>query len=346
MLRWRAREIRCRFRHPAPGGKPVVAAVDWGGTWIRIALATADGQLISQSRRPRPAGLADQCDLVRAEVVALAAHLRLRPAALGVGIAGIVRHGRVESAANVGIRKPFDLADRLRDRTGLPVLVVNDTQAAAIAEASQLGRGTHVLLTVGTGVGGAIVTGGRLVPGNGAAGDFGHMVVAVDGPRCACGGRGCLEQLVSGRILNAAAEQLARTRTSAWLAARAAKVGRVHAGDLDSAAQAGDGHAMDTLDRASSALVAGLCSIAAAIDPDMVILGGGLLSPASMLTRLVHERWHTARPPWSAMELQPALLGEEGGLRGAALLAAGLADRVDVSGRSIALGARGAEPAM
>jgi hypothetical protein len=60
----------------------------------------------------------------------------------------------------------------------------------------------------------------------------------------------------------------------------------------------------------------------------MVILGGGLLSPASMLTRLVHQRWHTARPRWSAIELQPVLLGEEGGLRGAALLAAGIADRV------------------
>jgi glucokinase len=311
---------------PATG--PVVAAVDWGGTWIRIALATADGQLIGQSRSPRPAGLADQCDLVRAEVVALAAHLSLQPAALGVGIAGIVRNGRVESAVNVGISQPFDLVDRLRDRIGLPVLVVNDTQAAAIAEATQLGHGTHVLLTVGTGVGGAIVAGGRLAPGNGAAGDFGHMVVALDGPRCVCGGRGCLEQLVSGRILNAAAEQLASTGTSPWLAARAAKVGRVHAGDLDSAAQAGDGHAMDTLGQASSALVAGLHSIAAALDPDTVILGGGLLSSASMLTRLVHQQWHTARPRWSGLELQPALLGEDGGLRGAALLAAGIADRV------------------
>jgi glucokinase len=299
-----------------------VATVDWGGTWIRTALATADRKLLGQSRRPRPAGLADQCDLVCVEVAALAVSLGLRPAALGVGIAGIVRNGRVESAANVGITQPFDLARRLQDGTGLPVVVVNDTQAAAIAEASQLGPGTYVLLTVGTGVGGAIVADGRLVPGNGAAGDFGHMVVALDGPRCVCGGRGCLEQFVSGRVLNLAAEQLARTGTSPWLAARAAEAGRVHAGDLDLAAQAGDGPATAALERAASALVAGLRSIAAAIDPDIVVLGGGLLSPASLLARLVDQGWRTARPRWSATELRPAVLGEEAGLRGAALLVA------------------------
>jgi glucokinase len=309
-----------------PGGATVVAAVDWGGTWIRVALATADGQLLGQSRTPRPAGLAEQCDLVCAEMAWLGASLNLLPAAVGVGIAGIARGGRVESAVNIGIKQPVDLARRLQHGTGLPVLVVNDTQAAAIAEAGQLGPGTHVLLTVGTGVGGAIVKDGRLVSGRGAAGDFGHMIVAVDGPRCRCGARGCLEQLVSGRVLNLAADQLARTGASPWLAARAADRGQVHAGDLDVAAQAGDRPATAALERAASALVAGLRSIAAAIDPDNVVLGGGLLSPGSLLTRLVHQRWPMERPRWSAAELRPALLGAEAGLRGAALLATAAAD--------------------
>jgi hypothetical protein len=75
----------------------------------------------------------------------------MEPAGFGAGRYRCVRNGRVESAANVGIRQPFDLADRLRGSIGLPVLVVNDTQAAAIAEASQLGRATNVLLRWGPG---------------------------------------------------------------------------------------------------------------------------------------------------------------------------------------------------
>ena len=133
------------------------------------------------------------------------AGLCARPAAVGVGIAGVTRGGVVESAVNIGITQPYDLARRLKGEIGVPVTVVNDTQAAAVGEAAVLGVGTNVLLTVGTGIGSAVVTSGRLMPGNGAAGDFGHMVVMIDGPQCPCGGRGCLEQLVSGRVLDLAA---------------------------------------------------------------------------------------------------------------------------------------------
>lgn len=93
--------------------------------------------------------------------------------ALGVGIAGVTRGGRVESASNLGLRASCDLAGWLRSEAGIPVVVVNDTQAAAVGEADALGPGTAVLLTVGTGIGGAVVCDGRLVPGEGAAGDFG-----------------------------------------------------------------------------------------------------------------------------------------------------------------------------
>jgi glucokinase len=322
-----------------PGRAPVVAAVDWGGTWIRVALAAAGGALLAQARHRRPAGLDSQCNLVAGSVAALAADLGDRPAALGVGIAGITRGGVVESAVNIGITAPVDLAGILRAGTGLPVTVVNDTQAAALAEAGALGGGTHVLLTVGTGIGGAIVSAGALVTGNGAAGDFGHMVVAVDGPPCSCGGRGCLEQLVSGRVLDLAAQRLAATGGSPWLAARAAVPGQpgagdfdaaargaarrdVHAGDLDAAARAGDGAARAVLADAASALAAGLRSITAAVDPEVIVLGGGLLGRRAVLTRLVSDCWHDQRPHWSRAELRPALLGAEAGLRGAALIAA------------------------
>jgi glucokinase len=304
--------------HPTSDSGPTVAAVDWGGTWIRVAIATSDGRLLAQARQRRPADLDEQCGLVAAGVASLAAGLGVQPVAAGVGIAGITRGGVVESAVNIGITEPYNLTRRLEDALRLPVAIVNDTQAAALAEARELGDGTNVLLTVGTGIGGAIVTAGRLMRGGGAAGDFGHMVVNVDGPECRCGGHGCLEQLASGRVLDLAARRLARNGASSRLAAQLATQGEVHAGDLDSAAQAGDEAAVVVLAEAASALVAGLRSITAAIDPDVIVLGGH----ESSLTRLVYERWSEQRPHWSAADLRPALLGADAGLRGAALLGA------------------------
>ena len=304
------------------GPPPTVAAVDWGGTWIRVGLATADGHLLDQVRHRRPAGLAQQRAVVADGIAGLADALGTRPVAAGVGIAGVTRGGVVESAVNIGITQPTDLARQLQANIGLPVTVVNDTQAAAVAEAAELGDGINVLVELGTGIGGAIVSAGRLVLGNGAAGDFGHMVVMVDGPSCPCGGRGCLEALVSGRVLDAAAQRLAAAGTSPWLAAQARAQGAIHAGDLDAAARAGDQAARGELARAASALVAGIHSITAALDPEVIVLGGGLLRPGSQLATQVRDQWRERRPHWSDAELRPALLGAEAHLRGAALIAA------------------------
>jgi len=303
------------------GPAGVVAAVDWGGTWIRAALATGDGELLRTVRRRRPAEVQAQCDLVCDLVAELGAGAGRPAVALGVGIAGITRRGYVESASNIGIRRPFPLATRLQAGSGLHTVVVNDTQAAAIAETAVVRAGTSVLLTVGTGIGGAIVADGQLVTGGGAAGDYGHMVVAMDGPVCNCGGRGCLEQVISGRTLNLVAAHLAESGASGWLARRAAEQGSVHAGDLELAAQAGDGAASHALAEAAGALVAGLRSITAATDPDVIVLGGGLLARGLLLTGLVQERWATQRPHWTKTELRLASFGSEAGLRGAALLA-------------------------
>lgn len=307
---------------PRPERGDVVAAVDWGGTWIRVALADPDGQLLCTARHARPDGIAAQCALVRETLADLAAALGRSPAALGVGIAGITRAGWVESASNIGILHPFPLARTLQEETQLTTTIVNDTQAAAAAEASALGPGTSVLLTVGTGIGGAVIHDGRPVVGDGAAGDFGHMIVVLEGPVCRCGGRGCLEAVVSGRVLNRTAAELADTGASAWLASRVADRGEVHAGDLDLAARAGDPSAIQVLERAATALLAGLRSVTAAADPRTIVLGGSLLAEGRLLTALVHQAWRTGRPHWSAASLRAAALSDEAGLRGAALLAA------------------------
>ncbi len=117
--------------------------------------------IVRQVRHRRPDGIEEQCDFLCGLVDRLASELDLPFSAVGVGIAGVTRGGWVESASNIGIHRPYDLASRLRGCLEVPVVVVNDTQAAAVAEAASLGSGTAVLITVGTGIGGAIVANGR-----------------------------------------------------------------------------------------------------------------------------------------------------------------------------------------
>jgi glucokinase len=307
-----------------PPGGGIVAAVDWGGTWIRAALATPDGELLARLRHRRPSEVSAQCGMVAQLVGDLIDHDGQQPRALAVGIAGIVRRGQVHSAVNLGIRRPLDLVGALRTSTGLPVHILNDTQAAALAEAAGRGAGMTVLLTVGTGIGGAIVSDGTLITGGGAAGDFGHMTMSLDGPACACGGRGCLEQLVSGRVLDDTARELAASGASPWLTAqaRAYPPRTLHAGDLDDAARDGDPVALDALQQAAAILAAALRSVVAATDADSIVLAGGLMAGGRLLPELVRQRWPGERPSWSGAELQPAALGDDAGLRGAALFAA------------------------
>lgn len=286
------------------GPGPPVAAVDWGGTWLRAAVVR-DGVVLGSVREARPSGFDEQC----ARVAEMVGRMGVPVRALGVGIAGVVRGGRVESASNLGLRAPCDLAGRLRSASGIPVVVVNDTQAAAVAEADALGPGTAVLLTVGTGIGGAVVCDGRPVLGEGAAGDFGHLTVDVHGPPCVCGGRGCLEQLVSGRVLDNVARSL----------------GFRHAGELDEAARGGSEAARGALEEAASVLAAGLRSVIAAADPRVIVLGGGLMASGRLLPRLALNGWPAVRPAWSAAELRLSRLGADAGLHGAGLLAVRLA---------------------
>ena len=213
-----------------------------------------------------------------------------------------------------------DLRPELASRLGCQVLVVNDVQAAALVESSATPPGsTVVLLKVGTGVGGAIVDDGRLVLGRGAAGDFGHTPVVIGGPLCVCGARGCLEQLVSGRVLDDAARELASNTKSAVLADLAMRR-VVHAGDLDAAALGGDKEAMAVMHTAAVRLATGIRAVAATCDPDVVVLGGGALRPGSCLWAEVGAVWEELRSPWTRLKLESTKWGDGAGLLGISLL--------------------------
>lgn len=299
--------------------RPVVA-VDWGGTWVRAALVEGTSVTAGPHKVRRPVDVGEQFEVVAGLARRLADGVGGAVAGVGVGVGGIVRHdGVVTSASNIGL-SGIDVRGELSSRLHQEVLVVNDVQAAALAEAADAALGsTVVLLMVGTGVGGAIVHNGYLVRGRGAAGDFGHTVISVGGPKCVCGGRGCLEQLVSGRVLDEAALRLGRDGGSPALASISAKRA-VHGGDLDAAAREGDPAAQSVLRRAATALAAGLRAVAAACDPDRVVLGGGALGPETYLRSLVGSSWDEQRSSWTALELAAPRWGDEAGILGAGQL--------------------------
>lgn len=307
-----------------PGDGPpeaVYAAVDWGGTWIRVALVSA-GRILHRERIRRPGSLSDQYAAIASGVGLCAQAVDASPEATGVGIAGIVQGQAVMTAINLGIVSRTEVGTDLAAALAGPVCIANDTQSAASSLAHRWVDDVTAVLSMGTGVGGALIDRGKLVLGHGAAGDYGHMVLDVAGPPCPCGGRGCFEMLVSGKALAAAAHDLAFSGQSPMLEARYGTRGSLHAGDLQDAAAAGEPSAVAALRGSASIFASGIRSIVAAVDPARIVLTGSLLSDEALFGRLVRERWEATRPSWSSTSLVHVPEDEDATLLGAARLAA------------------------
>ncbi|MCZ2262252.1 ROK family protein, partial [Isoptericola sp. QY 916] len=167
---------------PRQGVPGTTVGIDVGGTMIRGGLVGPEGSLRDVVRRPLP----DGPEARYAAVLDLARELGREADAVGVAVAGVVEDGRLLLSANLGLGG--DLRAALVESTGLPSEVVNDAQAAALAEVhGSAARGLVLVVTVGTGIGGAVVLDGRLVRGRGFAGEIGHVVVDRGGRPCGCG---------------------------------------------------------------------------------------------------------------------------------------------------------------
>ena len=302
------------------GEEAVFGAVDWGGTWIRAALVAGD-TVLHRERMYRAAALPEQYEQILDLVRRCIAAVGRQPVAVGLGVAGIVQREAVMTAVNIGITSATEVALGLA-ALGRPVFVLNDAHAAAIGLAARWPDELTAVLTMGTGIGGAVIDRGRLLAGNGAAGDFGHIVVDPYGPQCPCGGAGCLEMMVSGKVLAAAAEALAVTGRSPYLAGLRESGERLHGGHLQEAAAAGDALAEAALKRAATVLVAGVRSIVAALDPARIVVSGALLADGAPFGTLVARRWTDLRPAWCATPLIHMNGDEDAALRGAARFAA------------------------
>ena len=248
--------------------------------------------------------------------------------AVGFGIPSLVdaRTGVARTTVHLPLHDvPF--RDVMAERLGVPVVVDNDANAAMVAEhrrGAARGASTAALLTLGTGIGGGIIVDNKLVHGaSGAAGEWGHMVVEVNGPQCACGDSGCLETLVSGSALGRAGLRVARDAPESGLG-RALAAGREITGMLvTELAHDGDQAARDVVALMGMYLGVGIANVVNILNPEVVCVGGGVVAAGDLLLeparRVVAER--ALAPSRDEVRIVPTRFGDASGMMGAALLA-------------------------
>jgi glucokinase len=284
--------------------------IDLGGTKILGIVLDERGSIVAEQRVPTPQGP----DAVVDAIASLAAALDASKMPIGVGAPGLVDHtGTLRFAPNLPGVVNVPVRQMLADRLGVPVVIENDATAACWGEwklGAAVGADDCVVVTLGTGVGGGIVAGGRLQRGaNGFAGEVGHMVVDPNGPPCPCGKRGCWERFASGSGLG----RMARER---GLGERGE--------DVTAAAAAGNESAQKLLADFAWWVALGLVNLTYLLDASLFVLGGGLIEAGHLLVAPVEEAFTTLlagsafRPP---VKLVAARLGPHAGAIGAALLA-------------------------
>jgi glucokinase len=305
--------------------------VDMGGT--KLLAGAVDAALGVHHRVQRPlAGLSAIKLLdVAAEAVAEVRRGAGGPVeAVGFGIPALIdrRSGRAVIAVNLPMRDmPF--GDLMAERLGMPVFVDNDANLAALAEhraGAARGAEEAVVLTVGTGIGGGLILGGRLFRGAvGAAGELGHVVIDADGPPCQgnCPSRGCVEALASGTALEREAARIAAQRPDSGLG-RALAAGRTPTGPLVSElAHDGDPAAIEVLTLIGTRLGVAVASLVNIFNPEVVVIGGGVIGAGELL--LSPLRAEVARralsPSRELVRIRVAQFGVEAGMIGAAALA-------------------------
>jgi len=295
----------------------MVIAFDVGGTNLRSALVGDDLQVRSRRERPTPRGDAAALHAALAEEAAAQCGQGEAPAALGIAMAGFtnVRRGIVHTAPSLGLHE-FELVAPLRRAVGLPVRLVNDVNAAAWAEAAAARCADLVAIFIGTGVGTGFVCNGTLIEGHrGTAAEGGHAIFRADGPACPGGHRGCYEVYLGGKALAARAAE-------AGLPADAAELMRRWRDGLPAAAL--------VMEDAVAALQSLCRLLVTLLDPERIVLGGGVGERTPELLDAARRAVdpHPLAAAAGPVVVEPARLGEDAGLLGAALLARTLAGSV------------------
>ena len=312
---------------------PIVAArcvigVDLGGSKLAAGVVDEDLRVRHRAFRPAPAeGVLAALEAVARELIEASEE---PVEALGVGIpslmdssTGIARWTNHLELSGVAV------GDLLADRLDLPVKVDNDANLALLAEhraGAAQGASHAVMLTLGTGIGGAMIVDGRLVRGaHGSAGEWGHTVVDLDGPPCPgnCPNRGCLEAVASGTALAMEGDHIAANDRDSALAKAEASGQAITGALVTELAHDGDPGAISAVQSIGRKLGIGLASIANALDPEVIVIGGGVIACGDLLLDPARaELRKRALPPMAeSVRVVPSRFGAESGMLGAALFA-------------------------
>jgi glucokinase len=305
----------------------VVLGVDVGGT--KVAVAAVDGVTVLEAAEDptiteTTEALLDGIEAVVQRMIDRAGP----PEAIGVGVPSQIEYatGRVETSVNIPL-SGVPLREELGRRFGAPVFVDNDANCAALAEAHLLGEDDLVMLTLGTGVGGGIVTGGMTFRGaHGLGAELGHVTLNPDGPPCPgnCPNRGCIEAYCSGQALERDATELARDKPDSPLAKLLGEDGKVTGRQVVEAAEGGDPDALFIFENFGRMLGIAIAGYVNVFEPDRLTIGGGLSRASHLfLDRAIQEADARALPALlRRTNIALAEGGADAGVIGAAVLAA------------------------
>jgi glucokinase len=313
-----------------------VIGMDAGGT--KLLGGVVDADLVVHHRVHRRIQGLDQAELVETIVDAVDEARAVAPdvQAVGFGIPALVRPET--GSVMVSNHLPLDglpFRALMSERLDMPVAVDNDSNVAILAEhraGAARGAADVVMLTLGTGIGGGLLFGGEVYRGSvGAGAELGHIVVDPNGPECPgdCPGRGCLEAFASGNAIGRAGEEAARRSPESNLGRALAQGREISGGLVTELAHDGDEPAMEVLAEAGRWLGIGLVTLANALNPELVIVGGGASAAGELMLAPAREvlSERGLPPNRDLVKLVPAHFGSEAGMIGAALIALDLVTR-------------------
>lgn len=317
----------------APG--PPVLGIDLGGTKILAAVVGADQTIQGRAKVPTPAQEGAEAILA---AILTGAHQALDEAGIAAAdLAGVcigspgpldTRRGVILYSANMKVRD-FPIADRLATALGRPVLLRNDVRVGGIGEYHfGAGQGTRNMLAafVGTGIGGCVIVDGQVVEGaTGNAGEIGHILLKPRGPRCGCGRRGCMEAFASrSAMARRLTKAVNRGQASPVVERLLSKGERIKSKALAAAFEAEDPLVVHEIKRAAQYLGHGLGSLANVLGPELIVIGGGVTEAlGDRYLEMVRRsaRAQIVTDPQHTIRIELAHLGDDAGVRGAALIA-------------------------
>lgn len=310
----------------------MMLGIDLGGTKVELAIVDDNGIVLFSRRystnyQKGPEGIIAD---ITAWVNGYLGESSENVVALGIGVAGQVEPatGNVRFAPNLGWQN-VPIRSELEKGIGLPVVVTNDVRAAAYGEwLYGAGQGVDDLacIFVGTGIGGGVVSGGRMLEGcSNTAGELGHIIIVAGGRRCHCSNLGCLEAYAGGWAIAERAKEAVKDNGIAGrnMLKLAGTIENITAATVSAAYKDKDPLASQLIEETGEYLTAGIVSVVNAFNPGMVILGGGVIEKLTLLISMVEQgvRKHALEAAVAPLKIVKAALGEKAAVIGAASLA-------------------------